>query len=92
MSSRSHHSPVSPRAILSRAKTPAMLVTHLSHPNGWWRDTAQRLLVLKQDKSVVPALKAIVKSSHNLLAHEHRIESAQTFKRPHRVKPREQIP
>ena len=27
-----------------------------SHPNGWWRDTAQQLLVLKQDKSVVPAL------------------------------------
>jgi hypothetical protein len=27
-------------------ETPAMLVRHLSHPNGWWRDTAQRLLVL----------------------------------------------
>ena len=37
-------------------ETPAQLVTHLSHPNGWWRDTAQQLLVLKQDKSVVPAL------------------------------------
>jgi hypothetical protein len=24
------------------------------HPNGWWRDTAQKLLVLRQDKSVVP--------------------------------------
>ena len=39
-------------------ETPAQLVTHLSHPNGWWRDTAQQLLVLKQDKSVVPALAA----------------------------------
>ena len=39
-------------------ETPAQLVTHLSHPNGWWRDTAQQLLVLKQDKSVVPALHA----------------------------------
>ena len=37
-------------------ETPAQLVAHLSHPNGWWRDTAQQLLVLKQDKSVVPAL------------------------------------
>ena len=36
------------------SETPAQLVTHLSHPNGWWRDTAQQLLVLKQDKSVVP--------------------------------------
>jgi mono/diheme cytochrome c family protein len=42
------------------SETPAQLVSHLSHPNGWWRDTAQRLLVLAQDQSVVPALKAIV--------------------------------
>jgi hypothetical protein len=33
------------------------LVTHLEHPNGWWRDTAQKLLVLRQDTSVVPALR-----------------------------------
>ena len=38
------------------SETPAQLVTHLSHPNGWRRDMAQRLLILKQDKSVVPAL------------------------------------
>ena len=41
------------------ARRPAQLVAHLAHPNGWWRDTAQKLLVLKQDKSVVPALKAM---------------------------------
>ena len=35
-------------------------------PNGWWRDTAQRLLVLKQDKSVVPALQQMARSSDNL--------------------------
>src|SRR5437870_1444513 len=52
-------------------ESPAQLVMHLSHPNGWWRDTAQQLLVLKQDKSVVPALRAIVKSSPNLLARFH---------------------
>ena len=51
-------------------ETPAQLVT-LSHPNGWWRDTAQQLLVLKQDQSVVPALVAIVKTSTNLLARFH---------------------
>jgi mono/diheme cytochrome c family protein len=43
------------------AETPAQLVAHLSHPNGWWRDTAQRLLILKQDKSVVPALQALAR-------------------------------
>ena len=52
-------------------ETPAQLVTHLSHPNGWWRDTAQQLLVLKQDKSVVPALQTIVRTSPNLLARFH---------------------
>lgn len=52
-------------------ETPAQLVAHLSHPNGWWRDTAQQLLVLKQDKSVVPALTAIVRTSKNELARLH---------------------
>jgi mono/diheme cytochrome c family protein/glucose/arabinose dehydrogenase len=52
-------------------ETAAQLVRHLSHPNGWWRDTAQQLLVLRQNKSVVPALQLIVKSSPNLLARFH---------------------
>ena len=52
-SDRLRRDPIVPRM---NNETAAMLVTHLSHPNGWWRDTAQRLLVLKQDKSVVPAL------------------------------------
>src|SRR5262249_26270288 len=34
-------------------ETPAQLVGHLEHANGWWRDAAQRLLVLRQDKSVL---------------------------------------
>jgi len=32
------------------------LVQTLSHPNGWWRDTAQRLLVERGDAAAVPAL------------------------------------
>lgn len=38
-------------------KKPEELVALLSHPNQWWRLTAQRLLLEKQDASVVPALK-----------------------------------
>ena len=38
------------------APTSAQLVQTLSHPNGWWRDTAQRILVERADKSVVPDL------------------------------------
>ena len=52
-------------------ETAAQLVTHLSHPNGWWRDTAQQLLVLKQDRSVVPALERMVRANSNLLARFH---------------------
>jgi mono/diheme cytochrome c family protein len=52
-------------------ETPAQLVAHLSHANGWWRDTAQHLLILRQDKSVVPALQNLVSSSDNLTARFH---------------------
>lgn len=52
-------------------ETPAQLVAHLSDPNGWWRDTAQQLLVLKQDTSVVPALTQLARSSSNQLARIH---------------------
>jgi glucose/arabinose dehydrogenase/mono/diheme cytochrome c family protein len=40
-------------------ETPAEWVQHLSHPNGWWRDTAQKLLVLRRDVTVVPALEKL---------------------------------
>ena len=48
-------------------ETSAQLVTHIEHPNGWWRDQAQKLLVLRQDKSVVPALIKMTRSSTNPL-------------------------
>jgi mono/diheme cytochrome c family protein/glucose/arabinose dehydrogenase len=44
------------------AQPAAALVTLLSHPNGWRRDTAQRLLVERADRSVVPALTAIARA------------------------------
>ena len=43
---------------LSRA-TSAELLQALSHPNGWWRDTAQQLLVQRGDSSVAPQLKEL---------------------------------
>ncbi len=35
------------------------LVNYLSHPNGWWRDNAQKLLVLRNDAATVPELKKL---------------------------------
>jgi mono/diheme cytochrome c family protein len=52
-------------------ETPARLVPHLASPNGWWRDTAQKLLVLRGDKSVVPALMTMARSNTNHLARLH---------------------
>jgi mono/diheme cytochrome c family protein/glucose/arabinose dehydrogenase len=51
-----------PRPALSKV-TPQQLVATLSHPNGWWRDTAQRLLVERRDTSVTPALEALAASA-----------------------------
>jgi mono/diheme cytochrome c family protein len=53
------------------SETAAQLVRHLEHPSGWWRDTAQKLLVLRQDKSVIPALRTMAASSGNQLARIH---------------------
>ncbi len=39
--------------------SPAQLVTYLNHPNGWWRDNAQKQLVALGDQSVVPALRQL---------------------------------
>ncbi|MHA3770460.1 DUF7133 domain-containing protein [Verrucomicrobiota bacterium sgz303538] len=52
-------------------ETVSQLVAHLSHPNGWWRDTAQKLIVLKGDKSVVPALKKLAQSGGSPLGRVH---------------------
>jgi mono/diheme cytochrome c family protein len=53
-------------------KEPSLkLVTWLAHPNGWWRDMAQQLLIVRNDQSVVPVLKKMSSSSVNHLARIH---------------------
>lgn len=47
------------------------LVSYLSHPNGWWRDTAQKLIIVRNDASAIPALKALAATSPNPLARLH---------------------
>lgn len=42
------------------------LVQYLSHPNGWWRDMAQQTIIIRNDKSVVPALKKLVSDGEQL--------------------------
>jgi mono/diheme cytochrome c family protein len=52
-------------------ESPAQLVKHLEHPNGWWRDTAQKLLVLAGDTSVAPALRMMARSGGSQLGRIH---------------------
>lgn len=52
-------------------QSPAELVQHLSNANGWWRDTAQKLIVLKGDKSVVPALTKLARAGAAPLGRMH---------------------
>ncbi len=47
------------------------LVQRLQHPIGWHRDMAQRLLVERQDRSLVPALEIMVKDGTNELGRLH---------------------
>ena len=47
------------------------LVPLLGHPVGWWRTTAQRLLVERQDRECVPMLIAVITDEGDPLARLH---------------------
>jgi len=51
--------------------TPAQLVDALAHPNGWWRDTAQRLLVERGARPVAGALTRLAESAKDPRARLH---------------------
>ncbi|MEC8252342.1 MAG: discoidin domain-containing protein [Planctomycetota bacterium] len=49
----------------------ADLVAHLAHPNGWWRDNAQKLLIVRNDRSAAPALRAMMRGHADPRARMH---------------------
>ncbi len=49
----------------------AELVQQLSHPNGWRRDTAQKLIVLRGDMAVVPQLEELAATGESALGRMH---------------------
>lgn len=54
------HTPVRPPRMLE--ETTVQLLRHLEHDNGWWRDTTQKLIILRADReSVVPHLKGMAR-------------------------------
>ncbi len=47
------------------------LVERLSHPNRWWRLTAQRLLIERHDQSAIPRLKDLARSGASAAGRMH---------------------
>ncbi len=66
--------PPGPAPRLSKA-SPVELVRALSHPNGWWRDTAQRLLVERKDASSIEDLKKLAAAEGDPIPRLHAIFS-----------------
>ncbi len=62
------------RPELHKAATPE-LVGHLASPNQWWRLTAQRLLLQRQDRSALPALRELAGYRENPQARLHALYS-----------------
>lgn len=54
---------------------PAELVQYLEHPNGWWRDKAQQLIVLSGDISLKSSLVKMALSGTKLLGRFHALWS-----------------
>jgi len=52
-------------------KSARELIPFLGHNNGWWRNTAQKLIVLKNDQSVVPDLVEILEEDDNAIKRLH---------------------
>jgi mono/diheme cytochrome c family protein/glucose/arabinose dehydrogenase len=51
--------------------TVATQVEALSHANGWWRDTAQRLLIESQNKKAIEPLRLVVTNGKSPLGRQH---------------------
>lgn len=66
-----------------RGKRPALLdagtealVDALSHPNGWWRENAQKLIIVRNDTAAIPLLKKLALGKRTFP------ESVQFWKQP----------
>ncbi len=49
----------------------AQLSQLLEHPNAWWRETAQRLLVERRDRSAIPILGRLAQDDRSVIARIH---------------------
>lgn len=59
-----HQSSKSRSAPRMHQESTAELVNHLADKNGWWRDTAQRLIILREDRDTVTSTLVEMARSH----------------------------
>jgi mono/diheme cytochrome c family protein/glucose/arabinose dehydrogenase len=71
--------PLTPGPKLRREDTTAW-VDVLAHPNGFWRDTAQRLIVESGDARVAPAVRRVALEHDNELARLHALWTLEGLK------------
>lgn len=62
---------VAPKSKKLSSATSEQLVATLSNPDGWQRDMAQRLLVERNDKRIIPSLEALALNGINNLGRFH---------------------
>ncbi len=72
----SQNDPAAPRAQVPapmklRSATLDELVKSLDHPNPWWRETAQRLILERGGKAAVPALTSLVRNGKTATGRMH---------------------
>src|SRR5207253_6687845 len=67
-----------------RKSPSADLVTKLGDANAWWRFTAQRLLVERQDRSVTPSLETLARTAPQP---EGRVHALRTLEGLHALAP-----
>jgi putative heme-binding domain-containing protein len=63
-------------------KSSSQLVEQLGHPNAWWRETAARLLLERQDKSVAVPLQTIATTHSFPLARIHALRLLEVLAPP----------
>jgi putative membrane-bound dehydrogenase-like protein len=66
------------RPSLSRAAT-ATLVDQLADPDAWWRETAQRLLIERNDRAAIPLLKSLAARRTSALGRMHALCTLQVL-------------
>ena len=67
---RHKDAPLGPQPKLLNASSEELVKT-LAHPNGWWRDTAQRLLIERNDEKSAPLLSNLLFTSSDTVARIH---------------------